>query len=117
MFRVTFHLDPEPGVAVEPERFETTLGYRAPPPGEEGWLFLRGRPVARRGERPGAPPGAGGRGPRRRGRYRCLREFRTGEAYLSALRDAIAAALVAFRAEDVDEALHSYLGSSIHVRQ
>jgi hypothetical protein len=117
VFRVTFRLEPEEGVTVAPETFETTLERRADPPGEAGWLFFRDN--CWRGE---ANDEA----------HLCdlasealgvevvsvaFRELRTDEAYLSALREAIAADLSLFRTDDVDEVLHKYLGSSIHVRE
>ncbi|WP_254821332.1 LWR-salt protein [Haloglomus halophilum] len=117
VFRVTFRLEPAEGVTVAPETFETTLERRADPPGEAGWLFFRDN--CWRGE---ANDEA----------HLCdlasealgvevisvaFRELRTDEAYLSALREAIAADLSLFRADDVDEVLHKYLGSSIHVRE
>jgi hypothetical protein len=42
-------------------------------------------------------------------------ELRTDDAYLTRLRAAIEADLGAFNADDADETLHKYLGSSIHV--
>jgi len=45
-----------------------------------------------------------------------FRELRTDEAYRDALTDAIAADLGPFNADTVDEVLHKYLGSSVHVR-
>ncbi|WP_276260463.1 LWR-salt protein [Haloglomus litoreum] len=116
VFRVTFRLEPAAGVHVAPERFETTLERRADPPGTDGWLFFRDN--CWRGE---ANDEA----------HLCelasealgvdvvsvaFRELRTDEAYLSALREAIAENLSQFNADDVDEVLHKYLGSSIHVR-
>jgi hypothetical protein len=117
VFRVTFRLEPAEGVHVEPERFETTLERRAAPPGETGWLFFRDNCW---------------RGAANDEAHLCdlasealgvdvvsvaFRELRTDEAYLSALRAAIADDLSQFNAEDVDEVLHKYLGSSIHVRE
>ena len=46
-----------------------------------------------------------------------FRELRTDEAYLEALRSAIAADLGAFDADAVDEVVRKYLGSRIHVRE
>lgn len=117
VFRVTFRLDPEPGVAVEPGRLETTLEYRAPPPGEAGWLFFRDNLWRGEANDPAHLRELAGEALGVEVVTVAFRELRTDEAYLSALRDAIAADLVAFRAEDVDEVLHKYLGSSIHVRQ
>jgi len=116
VFRVTFQVEPERGVSVAPDRFETTMERRADPPGEPGWLFFRDHCW---------------RGDATDEAHLCdlasealgvtvvsasFRELRTDEAYLSALREAIADDLAAFRADDVDEVLHKYLGSSIHVR-
>jgi hypothetical protein len=117
VFRVSFRLEPAEGVSVTPETFETTLERRADPPGEEGWLFFRDN--CWRGE---ANDEA----------HLCdlasealgvevvsvsFRELRTDAAYLSALREAIAADLSQFNADGIDEVLHKYLGSSIHVRE
>jgi hypothetical protein len=44
-----------------------------------------------------------------------FRELRTTPAYREELRDAVADDLAAFNADDVDEVLHKYLGSSVHV--
>jgi hypothetical protein len=116
VFGVVFRLDPEPGVRVQPERFEATLERRADPPGEPGWLFFRDnlwhgevnnevhlRELA--SEALGVPVDSVS-----------FRELRTDAAYLDALREAVGADLSQFRADSVDEALHKYLGSSIHVR-
>lgn len=46
-----------------------------------------------------------------------FRELRTDEAFLDALQSAIAADLDRFNADSVDEVLHKYLGSSVHVRE
>ena len=46
-----------------------------------------------------------------------FRELRTDEAYLGALRSAIAAVLGAFDADDVDEVVRKYIRSRIHVRE
>ncbi|PSQ09191.1 hypothetical protein BRC93_13560 [Halobacteriales archaeon QS_5_70_15] len=116
VFRVTFRLEPvDPDVSVDPETFETVLRKRAVPPGEDGWLFFRDN--LWRGEVNDEP------------HLRDLaeeslgvhvasvdfRELRTDEAYLSGLREAVAADLGAFRADDVAEVLHKYLGSSLRV--
>jgi hypothetical protein len=116
VFRVRFRLDPAPGVSVDPDRFETTLERRAAPPGDPGWLFFRDN--LWRGE-------ANDEAHLRETASEALgvpvesvsfRELRTDAAYLDALREAVAADLSRFRADGVDEALHKYLGSSIHVR-
>jgi hypothetical protein len=117
VFRVTFRLEPAAGVHVAPERFETTLERRADPPGTEGWLFFRdnlwhGETNAEAhlcelaSEALGVEVVAVD-----------FRELRTDETYLASLREAIEADLSPFRADHVDEVLHKYLGSSIHVRE
>jgi hypothetical protein len=116
VFRVTFRVDPAEGVTVAPDEFQTTLERRADPPGEAGWLFFRDH--CWRGA-------ANDEAHLRDLASEALgvdvvsvsfRELRTDERYLTALREAIAADLSLFRADDVDEVLHKYLGSSIHVR-
>jgi hypothetical protein len=117
VFGVTFRLEPAAGVHVAPERFETTLERRADPPGTEGWLFFRDNLW---------------RGETNAETHLCelasealgvevvavdFRELRTDETHLASLREAIEADLELFRAEHVDEVLHKYLGSSIHVRE
>ena len=118
VFRIRFELDPaDPAVSVEPGAFETVLRKRAAPPGEEGWLFFRDN--LWRGE-------ANDEAHLRDLTTEALgvevtsvdfRELRTDEAYLAELREAIAADLDAFRAEDVDEVLHKYLGSSVRIER
>jgi hypothetical protein len=44
-----------------------------------------------------------------------FRELRTDEAYLDALRSAVADDLGRFNADSADRALTNHLGSSIHV--
>ena len=116
VFRVAFRIDPD-GARADPDRFETTVEVPAPEPGAEGWLFFRDRlwrgeigdePSARRflGERLGVEVVAAS-----------FRELRTDRAYLDALEAAIDADLSRFNANSVDEVLHKYLGSSIHVRE
>ncbi|MUW14051.1 LWR-salt protein [Halorubrum sp. CBA1125] len=116
VFGVAFRLDPD-GAAVDPERFETTMELPAADPGEAGWLFFRDR--LWRGE-------VGDEASFRRLASERLgvevvaasfSELRADEAYVDALRSAIAADLARFNADSVDEALHKYLGSSIHVRE
>ncbi|MFB6304090.1 MAG: LWR-salt protein [Haloferacaceae archaeon] len=115
VFRVRFRLDPE-GVRVDPAAFETRVERPADPPGEEGWLFFRDflwrgqvgdAETLRRwaSDRLGVPVESVS-----------FAELRTDGAYLDALREAVADDLDAFNADDVDEALTKYLGSSIHVR-
>jgi len=116
VFAVAFRLDPD-GATVDPGRFETTLKIPASEPDAEGWLFFRDRlwrgeigddPSFRElaSDRLGAEVVAAD-----------FRELRTDREYLDALRSAIAAALDRFNADSVDEALHKYLGSSVHVRE
>ncbi|GAB6879814.1 hypothetical protein JCM17823_20880 [Halorubrum gandharaense] len=122
VFNVTFRLDPAPireegdAVRVDPDTFETTMEVPAAEPGENGWLFFRDRlwrgevgdePSFRRfaGDRLGVDVVAVD-----------FRELRTDEASLNALKTAIRDDLDAFNADSVDETLHKYLGSSIHVR-
>lgn len=106
-------------VSLTPGRFETTLRLFAPEPGESGaqidWLFFRDR--LWRGE-------ISDEAPLRRAASDWLgvevesltfKELRTDEAYLEALREAVAEDLTRFNAESADEALQQYLGSSIHV--
>lgn len=112
VFRVRFRLDPET-VRLDPQEFETVVRRPAPTPGDDGWLFFRD--TLWRGEA---------------NDERHLRalasdwldvpvtsatfsEFETDEAYLDALRAAIADDLAAFNAENVTEVLHKYFGSSI----
>jgi hypothetical protein len=116
VFAVAFRLDPD-GATVDPDRFETTMEIPASEPGTDGWRFFRDR--LWRGEIGDEPS------------FRTLasdrlgvevvavefRELRTDEAYLDVLKRAIADDLPSFNAESVDEALHKYLGSSIHVRE
>lgn len=116
VFSVRFRLEPSvDGVRVEPATFETTLRRAADPPGEPGWLFFRdnlwrGEVGDREHFRALAEDALGV--PVDRVEFR---ELRTTEAYLTALREAIADDLTAFNADSVDEALKKYLGSSVHV--
>lgn len=120
VFRVAFRL-PTEGVGVDPNRFETVLRVpaadpdAAAPAGPVDWLFFRDN--LWRGE-------AGDEAHLRATASDLLgvevvdltfSELRTDEAYLAALRRAIEADLVTFNADDADEVLHKYLGSSIHV--
>ncbi|MFB6303769.1 MAG: LWR-salt protein [Haloferacaceae archaeon] len=115
VFRVRFRPDPD-GVRLDPATFEATLERPADPPGTDGWLFFRDR--LWRGE-------VGDEAAVREWAERRLgvpvvsvsfAELRTDEAYLAALREAVAADLAPFNADDADAALTKYLGSSIHVR-
>jgi hypothetical protein len=113
VFRVTFSLDAS-GVDINPERFETVVRKPAAEPGTDGWRFFE--VVLWRGEVTDAA------------HARSLAEnwlsvpvesvtfseLQTDEAYLDALRDAIADA-EAF--DDTPQTvLHAHLGSSIRVR-
>jgi len=116
VFSVVVRLEPEaPDLRLDPATFETTLSREAAPPGEEGWRFFRDN--CWRGElnHPehvrellaadlGVAVDSVG-----------FRELRTTRGHYEALRAAIAEDLDAFNADDVDEVLKKYLGSSIHV--
>ena len=118
VFRVRVRLEPEePGVRLEPSTAETTVtvSREAPEPGTEGWLFFRN--TLWRGELGDADYG-------RRLAEEWLgepvesvsfRELQVDEEYLAALKAAIADDLEAFNADNVDEVLSKYLGSSIRV--
>jgi len=118
VFAVAFRLDPD-GAAVDPDRFEATMEIPASEPGADGWLFFRDR--LWRGEVGDEPSfrrltedrlGLGGAAVVAAD----FRELRTDREHLDALKDAIADDLARFNAGSVDEVLHKYLGSSIHVR-
>ena len=104
------------------DRFETTMEIPAAEPGTDGWLFFRDR--LWRGE-VGDEPSFRRLAAARLGLADAesvevvaadFRELRTDEAYLDALKDAIAEDLGRFNADSVDEVLRKYLGSSVHVR-
>ena len=119
VFRARIRLEPEhEAVSIEPSSAETTvtLFREAPEPGTEGWLFFRD--TLWRGEAAddayvrqlitewlGVPVESAS-----------FRELQADEAYVDALKAAIADDLEAFNADTVDEALSKYLGSSVHVR-
>lgn len=115
VFGVRFHLDSAvPGVSVDREAFETRLYREAAPPGEDGWLFFRDN--LWRGE-------LGDERFIREEAERALgvtveavdfRELRTDQAYLDALKAAIADSSE-FEGDGVATLLKKYLGSSIHV--
>lgn len=122
VFRVELRLKPE-DAAVDPERFETTMELPASEPGTDGWLYFRDR--LWRGqigdessfrqvtaERLGVADAAG---------IEVVavdfRELRTNRDHLEKFKAAIAADLDRFNADAVDDVLHKYLGSSIHVRE
>jgi hypothetical protein len=115
VFRVRFRLDPAEG-RVDPNEFETVLRIPATTPGDEGWLFFQQH--LWRGE-------VGDESHLREVAEASLdvpvssvsfSELETDQAFLDALKDEIAGNLATFNAESVDEVLHKYLGSSIHVR-
>lgn len=112
---------PATGVSLDPNRFETTLRLHAPAPGVEpseeriDWLFFRDR--LWRGD-------IGDEAPLRDAASDWLgvevvslsfSELRADEEYLDALKAEIERDLSRFNAESVDETLHQYLGSSVHV--
>ncbi|WP_054582950.1 LWR-salt protein [Halolamina pelagica] len=112
---------PTDGAALDPNRFETTLRLFAPAPGVEpgperiDWLFFRDR--LWHGE-------VGDEAPLRAAASEWLgvevvslsfSELRADEAYLDALRAEIGTDLSRFNADSVDEVVHQYLGSSVHV--
>ena len=115
VFRVAFRLEPESDVRVRPRSFETTLRRRADAPGDDGWLFFRDNlwrgDVANHDHACALASDALGV-PVDDVEFRSLRADRE---YVDALREAVAADLAPFNAEDVDDALGKYLGSSIDV--
>jgi hypothetical protein len=116
VFAVAFRLDPEEATA-DPGRFDTTLEIPASAPGDEGWLFFRDR-LWRGGI--GDEPSFRSLASDRLGAEVVdadFRELRTDREHLDALKREIAADLDRFNADSVDEALHKYLGSSVHVRE
>ncbi|WP_323675583.1 LWR-salt protein [Halorubellus sp. PRR65] len=115
VFRVRFHVETSDAVTVAPGSFETTLRYRAPDPGADGWLFFRDnlwrgevndREHARRfvEDELGVPVDDVD-----------FRSLRADREYVDALREAVADDLSAFNAASVDAAVSKYLGSSIDV--
>jgi hypothetical protein len=112
VFRVTIEVETR-GVEADPERFETVVTKPAAEPGTEGWLFFRD--ALWRGEASDdahlrslaedwlSVPVA----------TAAFSELRADEAYLDALRDAIAAS-DAFD-DEPRAVLHAHLGSSIRV--
>jgi hypothetical protein len=115
VFRVRFHVDASDGVELRPSAFETVLRYRAAEPGTDGWLFFRDNlwrgdvndaAYAKRfvEDALGVPVDDVD-----------FRSLRADQAYVDALREAIADDLDAFNARTVDEVVSKYLGSSIDV--
>jgi hypothetical protein len=116
VFAVAFRLDPD-GATADPDRFETTVEIPASEPGDDGWLFFRDR--LWRGEI-GDEPSFRALASERLGvevTEASFSELRTDRDHLDAFEAAIAADLGQFNADSVDEVLHKYLGSSIHVRE
>ncbi|ELZ57148.1 MULTISPECIES: LWR-salt protein [Halorubrum] len=122
VFRVEVRFDP-PEAAVDPDRFETTMEIPASEPGTDGWLFFRDRLWRGEiGDKPSFRQLADARlgladAPGVEVVAADFRELRTDEASLDALKEAIATDLARFNADSVDEVLHKYLGSSVHVRE
>ncbi|TYT60313.1 LWR-salt protein [Natrialba swarupiae] len=118
VFKARVRLEaPQDGISLEPDTAETTvtLVHEAAQPGTEGWLFFRD--TLWRGE-------VGDDAYARELVEEWLevpveevsfRELQADEAYVAALKDAIADDLEAFNAETVSEVLSKYLGSSIRV--
>jgi hypothetical protein len=116
VFRIEFRLpvaDADLGVA--PDTFSTVLHRRAPPPGEDGWRYFRR--TCWRGElsnpehfRETASEALGVQV-----EAASFSELHVDAEYHAALREAVADDLAPFNADDVDEALTKYLGSSIRV--
>jgi len=116
VFAVAFRLDPD-GATADPDRFETTMEIPASDPGAEGWLFFRNR--LWRGEL-GDEPSFRSLASERLGvtvTEASFRELRTDADHSDALKSQIVADLAAFNADSVDEVIHKYLGSSVHVRE
>ncbi len=121
VFRVTLRLTAaHEEVSIHPATTETTVtcSRSAPEPGTDGWRFFRdtlwrgelgdetyGRRLA--AEWLGTDPD--------RIESVSFRELQVDEAYVEALKTAIAADLEAFNADTVSEVLSKYLGSSIRV--
>ncbi|NHX37044.1 MULTISPECIES: LWR-salt protein [Halolamina] len=119
-FEAAFRV-PSDGAALDPNRFETTLRLFAPVPGVEpgperiDWLFFRDR--LWHGD-------IGDEAPLREAASDWLgvevvslsfSELRADDEYLEALRTEIGTDLSRFNAASVDEVVHQYLGSSVHV--
>jgi len=116
VFAVAFRLDPD-GATADPDRFETTMEVPASDPGDDGWLFFRDR--LWRGEI-GDEPSFRSLASDRLGvavTEASFSELRTDRDHLEALKAEVAADLGRFNADSVDDVLHKYLGSSVHVRE
>ncbi|WP_137289201.1 LWR-salt protein [Natronorubrum halophilum] len=118
VFRARLRLESEESsVRLESSSARTTVTVfrEAPEPGREGWLFFRD--TLWRGE-----VGDEAHGRRLAEEWLgesvesvAFRELQVDQEYFAALKEAIAADLEAFNAENVDEVLSKYLGSSIRV--
>jgi hypothetical protein len=117
VFRVRFRLAPEGGVSVAPAEFETVLRVPAVEPGDpdDEWLFFRDN--CWRGEV------ADERHLRKRAEDLLgvpvvsvsFSELATDEAYLDALKSAVAENIAEFGDDTASRVLTTYLGSSIRV--
>lgn len=119
VFRVRFRLDPA-DVRLDPHEFETVLRVPVTDPRDEDdpddWLFFRdnlwhGDVNDEQHFRRTAADLLGVDVT-----SVTFSELETDTASLTVLREAIAEHLEKFNADNVDEVLHKYLGSSIHVR-
>ncbi|MFB6104752.1 MAG: LWR-salt protein [Halobacteriaceae archaeon] len=114
-FRVRFRLDPD-GVTVDPAEFETRMARPAVDPGTDGWLFFRDN--LWRGEI-GDESHLASLATEALG-VRVVdieyAAFITDREHWAAFREAIAADLEAFRADDVESVITKYLGSSVELR-
>jgi hypothetical protein len=117
VFAVRFRLDPDRGVRVDPETFETRLRRPADDPGNSGWLFFRDNlwrgdladPESFRemtADALGVPVDSV--------EYRSLE---TDREYYDVLRETIGEDLAIFKADSVDEVVSKYLGSSVEIRK
>ncbi|MUV61860.1 LWR-salt protein [Halobacterium sp. CBA1126] len=115
VFAVRFRLDPEYGVRVDPEVFETRMERAAADPGEPGWLFFRDNlwrgEVGDRDHFRGLAADALGVDVDSVA-YRALE---TDREYYDALKAEIGANLDLFKADSTPEVLNKYLGSSVEV--
>ena len=117
VFRVRFRLAPEGGVSASPEEFETVLRVPAADPGDpdDEWLFFRDncwrgevadeRHLSDRAEEMLGVPVVSV----------SFSELATDEAYLDALKAAIAENIDEFGDDTASRVLTTYLGSSIRV--
>jgi hypothetical protein len=115
VFAVRFRLDPGMGVSVSPAAFETQLRRPTDEPGEPGWLFFRdnlwrGELADPEGFRELTADALGV--PVESVEYRALE---TDREYYDALKSAIGDDLAAFNADNVDEVVSKYFGSSVEV--